>query len=94
MAIQRASLQRDVSLQVGLPQMFLIAGPCFIISSAWVWVRMPSGQPKVQMSGDFLQINASLGGAVAHTHAMDNTALHLGFLSFMPRDFDFLFFCC
>lgn len=57
--------------------------------SAWVWVRMSSGQPKVQMSPDkFLQINASLGGAVAHTRATNNTALQLGFLNLFKNSFN------
>lgn len=41
----------------------------------------------MQMSPDFVQINASLGGPVTHTHATNYIALQLGFLSLFKNSF-------
>lgn len=41
----------------------------------------------MQMSPDFVQINAGLGGPVAHTRATNYIALQLGFLSLFKNSF-------
>lgn len=41
----------------------------------------------MQMSPDFVQINAGLGGPVAHTRATNYIALQSGFLSLFRNSF-------